>query len=261
MATGEVILVGLIGLAAGLLGGLAGIGGSLVMLPALAALNPDDSAHHLHMAAAMAVNVFVAVPATLRHHKAGAIRRDLVRTLLPVMSIAIIAGVLVSNLLEGRSLKMLLAIFIAAYCLNNLLHLARRTPEHDGDGERVSRLRLALIGGFVGMVAGLLGIGGGVLMVPLLQVVCRIRLRHAIAASAAVMCLTATVGATMKVATLPHLGQSPLDAMWLVLAMGPAAVLGATVGAMLTHALPVRIVRLAVSLLLLVAAARLAGLF
>ena len=66
-----------IGLMAGTLGGLLGVGGSVIMIPALTAIFGPEQ--HLYQAAAMAVNVGVAVPAAWRHHGAGAARRDVLR--------------------------------------------------------------------------------------------------------------------------------------------------------------------------------------
>ena len=58
MTVTEVLISGLIGLAAGILGGLAGVGGSILILPALAFLfgSRPDVVQHLYMAAAMTVN-------------------------------------------------------------------------------------------------------------------------------------------------------------------------------------------------------------
>ncbi len=54
-----------IGLVAGLVGGLAGIGGSIIMLPALGLFlgykTPARTEHHLYMASAMTVNILVAL--------------------------------------------------------------------------------------------------------------------------------------------------------------------------------------------------------
>jgi uncharacterized membrane protein YfcA len=263
LTTTESLIAAGIGVTAGVLGGLSGIGGSLVMLPALAILLHDpepDSAQHLYMAAAMCVNVLVAVPATIRHHRARVVRVDLVRYLLPAMLLAIVAGVLLSNQVRGTHLRHVLAAFIAAYCVKNLALLALGRREAFAGRERAGPARLVPIGAFNGVVAGLLGIGGGVLMVPMLQVFCRVPVRQAIATSSAVMVFTAAVGATVKVSTLDRHERLVVDALGLAVAMGPAAVVGSFIGASLVHALPVRVVRGAVSVALLAASAKMAGL-
>lgn len=263
MTSIQLVEAAAIGLAAGVLGGMAGIGGSMIMLPGLALVfGYHDRAHtdqHVYMAAAMAVNVLVAVPATRRHAKAGALRHDLVKPVMPAMIAAIILGVLVSNWMDGRVLKYLLALFIAGYCLLNIYRIFRPRTDATRPAERRGAPILATVGGVAGFIGGLLGLGGGVVMVPMLQVLGNIRLREAIATSSAVMVASALIGAALKFATLHiaapgHLWTKPA---LLVVAMAPGAIIGGTVGAALAHKLPLRAVRGIVSVILLVAAIRL----
>lgn len=260
MEPSQVVIALLIGLAAGVIGGLAGIGGSMIMLPGLAlAFGYDDAAHtaqHEYMAAAMAVNVLVAIPATARHARHGTVRRELVLGLVPAMVAAIVLGVLLSNLVPGTVLRRLLAVFIAGYCGVNIYRIVRPRRDANRPPERAGRGMLAGIGGAAGLLAGLLGLGGGVVMVPMLQVGARVRLRQAIAASSAAMVASALIGAGVKFATLAGEGRSPIDAGWLATAMAPGAILGGAFGATLAHRLSLTVVRISVSVLLLGAAVR-----
>lgn len=250
---------GAIGLVAGVLGGLAGIGGSMVMLPALHWVFGEKSpnTHHLYMAAAMTVNVFVAFPAAIRHHRNGVVRKDLLGALLPATLVSMVVGVLAGNMFKGDHLKIGLAVFLLAYCSFNVWRLMAKKGI-DADGQRTTRTRLLVSAALTGFVGGLLGLGGGVMLVPALQMLCRVPLKQAIATSSAVICVTAIVGAGLKLATLP-VGEPARDALLLAAAMAPTAMIGGVLGAQLTHVLPTRTVRLLVTVLLLVAAARLAG--
>ncbi len=263
MTPTEILICLVIGALAGVLGGLAGIGGSMIMLPALALFvaDPDpDSAHHLFMASAMVVNAVVSFPAALRHKKAKAIHYGALRVILPAMAISIVAGVLISNLIEGLTLRKILAGFIAAYALMTIYRFFKKSDEPELDAKGVHAVRLTVIGVATGLVAGLLGIGGGVLMVPMLQVFCKMPIKNAIATSSAVMVLTAIVGASLKLATLgPEHQRSVMDALIIAAAISPTAFFGARLGATLTHKLPLQAVRLVVSLALLVVAARMAA--
>lgn len=252
----------MIGLVAGLVGGMAGIGGSLVMLPALGLLlgydEPQRSVQHVYMAAAMIVNVLVALPATLQHARAGNVKRELVRHVLPSMAVAIILGVLLSETFDGRRLVHVLAAFIIAYSLVNVVGALSGRAEREWSGARGGPGALCGVGALGGFFAGLLGIGGGVVMVPLLQVLCRVPLRAAVGTSSAVMCISATIGGSLKLWGVPSHGHSITETLLLAAAMAPTAILGGLAGAKLANHLPVRSLRLVVSLLLAVAAARLA---
>ncbi|MFI4916835.1 MAG: sulfite exporter TauE/SafE family protein [Phycisphaerales bacterium JB060] len=263
MSGTEVTICLVIGALAGVLGGLAGIGGSMIMLPALALFvaDPDpDTAHHMFMAAAMVVNVVVSFPAALRHRKAGAIHYGALRIILPSMAISIVVGVLVSNQIEGLTLRKILAGFIAAYALMTIYRFFKKSLEPEVDDKGVHPIRLTVIGVATGMVAGLLGIGGGVLMVPMLQVFCKLPIKNAIGTSSAVMVLTAVIGASLKLGTLgPEHGRSVVNALIIAAALSPTAFIGARIGATLTHKLPLQAVRLVVSIALLIVAARMAA--
>lgn len=255
----EIVSVAGLGFGAGLIGGLAGIGGSLIMLPGLYLLYPRSAAadHHLFVAAAMAVNVAVAVPSALKHRAAGAIRKDLLRVLLPTAMVMIVAGVLLSNQVDGKILKLALATFILAYCVLNIVRLRSKGADVDPGTENSTTVRLMACGAAGGATAGLLGLGGGVVVVPMLQVLCRVPLRQAIATSSAVICLTAVIGAGLKIATLPSHGHEVTAALKLAGLMAPTAIIGGRLGAGLTHSLPLKTVRIVVTVLLLLSAANL----
>ncbi len=261
----EMVLIALIGLAAGSLGGLAGVGGSMIIIPGLALLlgfhTPGHDEQHLYMATAMVVNVLVSLPAASRHAKEGAVRWDLYRVILPAMVLAIVLGVLLGNLVHGERLKDALAAFIALYCVFNLVRVFMRQGDFREDQERASRWRLIVCAGVTGLISGLLGLGGGVVLVPMLQLVCRVRLRQAIGTTLAVMPASAVIGAVLKVATLGSHGQRMSDVLVLVLLLGPLSMLGGHLGAVLSHRLPLRVVRMLIFALLMIVALKLAGIF
>jgi len=263
-----VLITFAIGLVAGGVGGLAGIGGSIIMLPALGLFLGYASAakdeHHLYMAAAMAVNAVVAFASLVQHRRAGALRRRLVLGIAPAMMLAIVLGVEISDRFDGRVAKMGLIVFLFAFCLYTFLTTVRQLPDHREEDQRGGVWMLVAIGALTGTLAGFLGIGGGILVVPLLALAARVPLRLAIATSAAVMCLSSPIGAAWKLWTLRthEVDGVPLawqDALVLAMPMSLGAVLGAMIGARLTHRLKLTYLRLAISIILAVAGARMAG--
>ncbi|MBL8762910.1 MAG: sulfite exporter TauE/SafE family protein [Phycisphaerae bacterium] len=258
----DVISVLGIGFMAGLLGGIGGVGGSIVMLPLLGLLlgYPTGAEHHKYMAAAFCVNVVVAIPAAYQHWRARAVRLDLIRVLLPWTLLFLALGVLASNLFAGVVLKRLLAAFLALDSGINIWRIATYRPEPGNRPERATSGRLVTSAGISGSVAGLLGLGGGVVQVPLLQALCGVPLRQAIATSSALICVTGVVAAGLKVGTLREHGLAMGPALGLAATLAPTAVLGSMAGARLTHLLPVRWVRLIITLMLLWASLELSGL-
>ncbi len=264
----EIIYLLLIGLGAGILGGLLGIGGSIIMIPALSILVVLNM--HLAQAAALIVTFFVAVPATLQHHRARAVRWNIVIRMLPFGIVFIVVGVLASNLFSGPQeelLRKVFACFLLYVVVQNTMKLVARSKEESEGAERLEWWRLGLVGSLVGFMAGLLGVGGGIVTVPLLQRVCRVPLRQSIAASSAIMCLTAIFGAISKNATL-YLHQNEIEqdfidvsrdqvvlaSMFIAACLASTAFIGGMIGASLTHKLPLFWVRLAFIILLLVTA-------
>ncbi|MEM9372514.1 MAG: sulfite exporter TauE/SafE family protein [Planctomycetota bacterium] len=248
-----------IGLLAGAVGGLVGIGGSIVMLPALAIFHGYESEakdrHHVYMAASMLVNIAVSLSATRQHKKRGAARRDVILPLMISMSAGIVLGVLGSNQGSGSVAVWAFAAFIWAYCLYTFVTLVRGLPERPDDTPSPPVWILGTIGLFTGLLAGFLGVGGGILLVPLLQIA-GLPLRHAIAGSAGVMWVSATIGAVTKLGFLPSLGFSMWDAIEIAAPMGAGALGGAWFGAWLGHTLKIPALKVVIIVVLSLAALR-----
>jgi uncharacterized membrane protein YfcA len=255
----EVLTLVLVGLFAGGLGGLLGIGGSIVMIPALTLLFRHDQ--HESQAAAMIVNVFVSVPAVLRHQRARAVPWRVVSRMLPAGLVLILIGVEASNYLDGAMLMRIFGVFLIYVIFVNARKLVGGHASGDGVVEQIGWARMSTIGGITGFAAGLLGIGGGIIAVPLLQRITHLPLRRCIAASAATMCVTATIGAVRKNIALADLGLDPYESLRIAACIAPTAIIGGLLGATLTHVLPLRWIRIVLLILLSVAAAKFLGVF
>jgi len=245
-ALGAVLAIVAIGLLGGLAGGLVGIGGSLLIIPALTLLFGRDQ--HLYQAAAMIVNAVVAGTATIRHARAKAIRADLLRRLLPATVLLVVVGVLLSNRIEQRLLQVLFGAFMLYVAASEgwSLLASRHAAAPASQPRRDGPLAVGACGATTGFVSGLLGIGGGGIGVPLLRAFCRVPLREAIAAVTATMLVSASVGAILKnIAFAQRLGDDRGLSASLTLAalLVPASIAGAWVGAALTHRLPLPIIR------------------
>ena len=256
------IWLALIGVVAGLAGGLLGIGGSIVMIPGMNQL--FGLQQHLHQAVALIVNFFVVVPAVYQHARARAIVWPVVRGMAPTAIVAVMAGVALSEtrVFTGPNqvyLAGLFGLFMAYVGLADLLRIVRRAPtlETPNPGTVPAWKAAVLVGIPAGLVSGLLGVGGGIMMVPLQRRVLRIPLRMAIANSATTIIVLSLIGAGMKNYAIVSRGLVP---WWKPLSLAavliPTAMCAAFVGGKLTHTLPVKHVRLAFILVLFVFAAK-----
>lgn len=260
----EIASLLVLGLVAGAVGGLVGVGGSVVIIPALTLLLHTDQ--HISQAVAMIINVLVAASSLLQHHRADAVSWPVVWRMLPFGMLFIIVGVELSNILPSPILMRLYAVFLLWVVVYNVMQLKEDGRAANGQPLNLSWPRMGLAGSFMGLAGGLLGIGGGPVAIPLLQSLCHLPLRQAIASTSAVMVITAGVGAVEKNLALGSISAAaggPLDmhdSLRLAACLAPTAVVGALLGSALTHVLPVRWVRMAFILLMAWATVEMLGL-
>lgn len=255
----ELLILPAIGLVAGVLGGLLGVGGSVLMIPAMMLLLPNPN-QHLYQGAAMIVNFFVILPAVVQHHRAGGILKPVIRVTIPVATLSVLLGVWLSHgpwFLGGNEVYLsrtfgAFLIYAAGYNGYRLFS-QRRLPEMDDETARsLPKWKIALAVAFpMGAVGGLLGIGGGAMAVPSQQIFLRIPLRRAIANSAATILTLSVAGAVFKNIANAHVGIPFADSVRLAAWLIPTAIVGGYIGGRLTHLLPRELLRIAVIVLML----------
>lgn len=237
-----------VGFVAGLLGGLLGVGGSVIIIPALifylsqTPCGYDGSQQHLIQAAAMICNVFVAAPGLVAHYRARAILPPILAGLLPGATAGMAAGVWLSNTplfakQRGAYLALALAAFLAWEGISHLrsfLHPNAASTEVASPSQ-TSLWKSSLIGLAVGLIGGLLGIGGGTLSIPLQHRLLGVPLRSAIANSAATIVAVSAFGAAYKNVSLSTHGFTPIESVRLAGLIIPTAMLGSYLGGRLTH--------------------------
>ena len=253
-----------IGIVMGLFGGLLGIGGSVVMIPAMVmAFGTGEQGHkqHLYQAAAMICNFFVAVSAVLVHKKARILVVDVLKWLVPAGVVGILAGVWLSNIkffagTNSGNLTRTFGLFLIYVVVYNVLKFGR----YDGgdDGLDISQIRrsspLTLLSGLLtGLFGGLLGMGGGTVCTPMQQLCLKMPLKRAISNSSALIASTALIGAFYKNITLAEHGIAVVDSITIAVIVIPTAMMGAFIGGRMLHKLHRDFVRVVFIGLLIVA--------
>jgi uncharacterized protein len=256
MITQDFILLG-IGLVAGCIGGMLGIGGSVIMIPAMTLFFGLNQ--HLYQGAAMIVNFFVVLPAVYQHHRARAILWPVVKMAIPTAVLGVVAGVWLSSgeWFHGaneRYLAGLFGTFLLYEAINNLRRLAsaRRLPDIDEAAARkLPKWKTAAAVGLpAGLIGGLLGVGGGAVAVPMQQAFLKMPLRRAIANSATTIILVSVFGAVYKNYTNLQAGIPLADSLRLAAFMIPSGMIGGFIGGRLAHTMPRSLLRVAVTLLM-----------
>ncbi|MBW3572854.1 MAG: sulfite exporter TauE/SafE family protein [Gemmatimonadetes bacterium] len=213
MGAAPVLAVFAAGLLAGLLSGLVGVGGGVLMVPFLyffyarpgwsGVAPPPDVA----TVAAHATSLFVILPTSVRgawaYHRRGLV---VWRAVWPIGAAAAVAAALASRFavqVEPRWLRLIFAGFL----LWNAAHVLRPPrPRAEGAPERPLRLSLPVtlgVGAAVGFFSALLGVGGGLVSIPLLLQVVGIDLRRVAATSLAIITLTSLGGALAYMLAAP----------------------------------------------------------
>lgn len=172
-----------VGALAGLLSGLFGLGGGIIIVPALiftftANGLPLEVITHLAIGTSLATIVVTSIASTYTHHQKGSVLWGLTRWLIPGLLLGSILGGLLAALLSGSDLQLLFGILMIVVAVQLLVS----SPE--SAEKNVGKFHLSIAGIFIGTLSSLLGIGGGTLTTPFLSSI-GARIRKAVATSAA----------------------------------------------------------------------------
>jgi len=182
-----------LGAVVGFLAGLLGIGGGLIIVPALVYLLPLldinlDVIMPIALATSLASIVVTSASAAYAHHQRENIPWDMARKLMVFIAVGALLGAFVASMLSAKSLTTFFAggvIALAVYML-----VATRSSR---EREMMSDFSLGALGLFTGIIASLMGIAGGIILVPTLSYF-GLSIRHSIGVSTACGLMVAVFG-------------------------------------------------------------------
>lgn len=193
-----------VGVAVGLLSGLVGIGGGVLIVPFLYFFfdHPQLSGvlvgEEMRTVLAHGTSLFVIVPTAARgawvFHRSRLVEW---RAALPIGFVAVVAatvGTRVALALPPELLEMLFGVLLIA----SGVRLALRRPERAAD-ENAQELRIGWApvvgtGVAVGLISSTLGVGGGMVAIPLLIHLIRVDIRRVAGTSVGIITITALAG-------------------------------------------------------------------
>lgn len=276
LTAASLIALALVGVCAGLVGALVGIGGGLVIVPVL--LYGFSFPPHASVAASLVSVVATSTSASTVYVKSGLANMRLGMSLEVATTLGGLTGGLLAAQLSGTTLSAVFGVVMGITAVlmfrgrDTASKAAKRPPsmtsargweehgalaggyvdERTGDviAYRAERLPLGMLVSFVaGGLSGLLGIGGGFLKVPAMSLGMRVPIRVATATSNFMLGVTASTSLFVYFA---HGDVHPR--MCAPIAVG--VVLGALAGARLMSRVPVKLLRTLVAVVLLVVGAQ-----
>jgi uncharacterized protein len=236
---GEIAIAVAVGLASGVLAGVFGVGGGIAMTPGI----------QVFLGVPPIVAVATPLPAIFPTALAGAFayRREgeldtRAATLLIVPGLfGAVVGAWLSDVVDTTLLLLVTAVLLGTQAIA-IVRSGRRIETADSDG--VAAPILAGIGPAAGFVSGLLGIGGGILIVPLLAGWLGMPLKRALGTSLLTISVLVIPGSIVH-ALLGHIDYG------VCLALAAGAVPGARIGAALALGARERTLRVVVGSALL----------
>jgi uncharacterized membrane protein YfcA len=159
-----------LGVLAGLMAGILGVGGGIIVIPGLVLvfqffeLIPEQFIMHVAAGTSLAIMIFNSLASLRAHFRIGEILWPVFNYLWPGVVAGVIVGAVIADFIPNHWLKILFGLFLLFIVLKMLTDI--HVIEHI---ERVPRAWLnRLISFLIGLKSGLLGVGGGILIIPYL---------------------------------------------------------------------------------------------
>jgi uncharacterized membrane protein YfcA len=240
------LLLGVLGIGylAGILAGLLGIGGGMVIVPALFYLFQSQGveaglAMQMAVATSLATICLTAISSIRSHAKRGAVDAGILRAWAVPVVVGAAVGAVVASKVGGAVLAVVFAV--VAMVIAAQIGLARQAFTF-GDAPPKSGWLRGLLPGGIGFLSSLMGIGGGIMSVSVM-VLYNTPIRTAVGTASAVglvLAIPSTIGFMALGAGLE--GRPPYSLGYVSLLgfvlIAPLSVLGAPLGARIAHAIP-----------------------
>ncbi len=151
------------GIAAGFAGGLFGIGGGFVVVPALVLIlpllhTPPEMVTHLAVGTSLATIIFTSIRSVRSHARHDSVDFALLRQWAPWIVVGTAVGAWIADLVSSSMLALIFGCGVLAFAAHFLVPALNERRVSDTMPGGAARIGLA---GGVGLLSALLGIGGG----------------------------------------------------------------------------------------------------
>ncbi len=255
---------------AGILAGLFGIGGGMIIVPALIYIFkaqgiPEATLTHIGIGTSLATIIVTSISSLRAHNSRGAVNWNLWKRMAPGLVAGSLIGAGIASVIQGNSLQALIGI--GAFLVGlKILFMKNKALEENDLSKLPSPAVQTGLGGCIGIVSAIFGIGGGTLTVPILSY-CGLKIKNAVGTSAACGLPIASAGAVGFFVfgqfidpnikeTLPN-GVLGFVHVYAFLCVSLASFFTAGIGAKLAHKLPATTLKKAFAVLLLIVGVKL----
>lgn len=243
---------------AGVCAGLFGVGGGLIIVPALVwilmAYEPSEVVSHVAVGTALATIIVTSISSMMAHHKHGNVRWDIVKNMAKGLVLGSLVGAWVATMIDGKALQAIIGIGAVLMAIKMLFFPNQQNPNKPLPKDYVQ----SLVGIAIGALSAIFGIGGGSLTVPYLSQN-GVPMKQAVGTSAACGLPIAIAGALgfmwfgrFVVDDLNVAGTIGFVHIGAFIAISAMSFMMAKVGARLAHVLPAKTLKQAFGGLLLV---------
>ncbi|OCG36177.1 sulfite exporter TauE/SafE family protein [Gilliamella sp. Gris1-4] len=185
----EFIIFLLIGAVAGLLAGMFGVGGGALIVPSLIfTLNyfniGDPWVNHIAIATSLATIIGTSLSSSYIHNKNKNIQWNILKKMVLGCMIGTLSGSYITPYIPGFWLKWIFIVFLIYVSSKFILQTNKVSNNQIDKNLSLNNSIFVFAGILIGLFAALVGVGGGILVVPFLQR-CGVDIRKAIGTSAA----------------------------------------------------------------------------
>lgn len=163
------IIFPIVGILTGFLSGMLGIGGSVIVIPALYIIFerigiPHNQLMHFSIGTAFSIMVFTSITNAASHIKLKNVIPIVIKKMILPVIIGVVIGAWIIKYIDSEALSKVFAVFLILISIDLFIQLSRFIRKTENDGTFI----YIIMGLIIGIISGILGVGGGSIMIPFL---------------------------------------------------------------------------------------------
>lgn len=206
-----------IGVSAGILSGLFGVGGGIIIVPSLIAVYSFigfQSPYLVHIAVATSLFtiIFTSTSSAYKHSLNNNILWTAAIFIGLASAVTVFLFSIISLALPGDVLKKIFSVLLIIIGIKMMIEKNNRADGVEGSCEpgQMKKTYCFLVGVVAGIIAAFTGLGGGIFVIPLLHYVLKVPIKKAIGTSTAAIFITSLSGVISFLINSPA-GANPMS--------------------------------------------------